>query len=229
MSKKPSTSSLLSHIISVGARSSKLSQAQVWEVQEEIKKVDPSIRFVPEWVKTMGDKDLRTSLRTLEKTDFFTKEIDALLQSREIRIAIHSAKDLPVPLAQGLCIAAITKGLDPCDSLVLRNHETLESLPQGARIGTSSARREEVLKALRADLQCVDIRGNIEKRLAQLDQKKYDGVVVAECALIRLKLHARTRLKLPGDTAAAQGQLAIVVCEDDEEMRALFQRIDSRT
>lgn len=227
LSKKPSISLSL-RTISVGARDSKLSQAQVWEVHEEIKKVDPSIRFSPVWVKTTGDKDLRTSLKTLEKTDFFTKEIDLMLAKGEIRIAIHSAKDLPFPLGQGLFVAAMTKGLDPCDSLVFRNRETLESLPEGARIGTSSARREDVLKALRSDLQCVDIRGTIEKRLGQLDQKKYDGVVIAECALIRLKLHARARLKLAGATAAMQGQLAIVVREEDEEMRALFQRIDSR-
>jgi hydroxymethylbilane synthase len=206
--KKPSTSSL--HKVRVGARASKLSQAQVQEAYEALKKEHPALEFIPTWVQTTGDKDLRTSLRTLEKTDFFTKEIDALLLQGAIDIAIHSAKDLPDPLPAGLCLAALLKGLDPSDSLVLREGETLASLPHGALIGTSSKRREEVLKQMRADFVCVDIRGAIEQRLKKLDQKKVDGVVVAECALLRLGLHKRNRIQLPGDTAPLQGQLAIV-------------------
>lgn len=227
LSKKHLTSSLPSLKISVGARDSRLSQAQVWEVQKEIQQFNPSVKFYPSWVKTTGDKDLSTSLKSLDKTDFFTKEIDYMLLSGEIRIAVHSAKDLPHPLKEGLYLAALTKGLDPSDSLVLRENETLESLPEGALIGTSSLRREDVIKSLRADLKCVDIRGTIEKRLKTLDQKKVDGVIVADCALVRLKL-LRNRIKLPGETAPLQGQLAVVVREDDLEMRELFQLIDSR-
>ncbi|HSX12334.1 MAG TPA: hydroxymethylbilane synthase [Rhabdochlamydiaceae bacterium] len=224
LSKKRSISS--SNRWRVGARTSKLSKAQVWEIFEEIRVFYPNAHFIPVWVKTTGDKDLRTSLKTLEKTDFFTKEIDELLLKGEIDLAIHSAKDLPEPLREGLCVAALTKGLDPSDSLVLRDHETLDSLPPGALIGTSSKRREEAIKKLRSDLQCVDIRGNIERRLKTLDQRKVDGVIVAECALIRLQLHQRNRIRLPGETAALQGQLAVVVRERNDHLRELFAKID---
>lgn len=222
--KKPLISSL--NKLRVGARDSKLSQAQVWEVFEEIRAFYPKVHFVPVWVKTTGDKDLRTSLRTLEKTDFFTKEIDQLLLNGEIDLAVHSAKDLPEPLCDGLCVAALTKGLSPSDSLVLREGETLENLPPGALIGSSSKRREEVIKRLRSDLHCVDIRGNIERRLKTLDQKKVDGVIVAECALIRLQLQHRNRIHLPGETAALQGQLAVVVREKDKMLLEVFKSIN---
>lgn len=222
--KKPLISSL--NKIRVGARDSNLSKAQVWEVFDEIKKIYPNIYFLPTWVKTTGDKDLSTSLKTLEKTDFFTKEIDEMLLNGEIDIAVHSAKDLPEPLRNGLALIAITKGLDPSDSLVLRDNETLESLPQGALIGTSSKRREEGIRKLRPDLKCVDIRGNIERRLKTLDQKKVDGVIIAECALIRLKLQRKVRIRLDGETAALQGQLAIVARADNQAVHKVFEVID---
>ncbi|HSX04375.1 MAG TPA: hydroxymethylbilane synthase [Rhabdochlamydiaceae bacterium] len=212
--------------ICVGARSSALSKAQVWEVFEEIKKFYPMVLFSPHWVVTTGDKDLLTPLKTLDKTDFFTKEIDEMLLNGTIDIAVHSAKDLPDPLRKGLVVAAITKGLDSSDSLVLRENETIDSLPRGALIGTSSARREEAIKKLRSDFICVDIRGNIEQRLEMLDQKKVDGIILAECALIRLKLHWRNRISLSGETAALQGQLAVVVREDNPILREIFNSID---
>ena len=173
-------------------------------------------------------KDLKTSLRTLEKTDFFTKEIDALQLSGHCRISIHSAKDLPEPLPKGLVLAALTKGMDPSDVIVLRDQETVQSLLFRAKIGTSSARREQNIKSLRSDLQCVDIRGDILTRLALLDQGHVDGVVMAEAALIRLKLTQRNRILLPGEKAPLQGQLAVLALENDEEMQTLFSSIDIR-
>lgn len=210
--------------ISVGARHSALSCAQVAEVLQEIKRFHPDIDFVPVWKTTTGDLDLTTSLRTLEKTNFFTKEIDEAQLKKEFRIAIHSAKDLPDPLCPGLSIVAITKGVDCSDSIVVREEE----IPIHGRIGTSSPRREQNILSFRSDLICVDIRGTIEKRLEQLDAGFYDGVVIAEAALIRLGLTHRKRIKLPGESAALQGQLAVIACEDDEEMKQLFRSIDTR-
>lgn len=214
--------------IVVGARGSPLSIAQCHEVLEELKQFHPHIAFHPIWVETTGDKDLRTSLRALEKTDFFTKEIDALQLSGGCRISIHSAKDLPEPLPRGLALAALTKGVDPSDSLLLRDGESLENLPLRAKIGTSSVRREKNIVSLRSDFVCVDIRGNIQTRLSLLDQGLVDGLIIAEAALIRLKLTHRNRIPLPGEGAALQGQLAVIAREDDEEMRALFRCIDVR-
>jgi hydroxymethylbilane synthase len=212
----------------VGARSSPLSHAQLDEVWQELKGYYPKVEFAPVWIETAGDKDLITSLRSLERTDFFTKEIDALQLSGGCRISIHSAKDLPEPLPKGLVLIALTKGVDPSDSIVLRDHETIEGLPLGAKIGTSSARREKNVRGLRSDFVCVDVRGHIQARLALLDQGIVDGVVMAEAALIRLKLTHRNRIALPGERAQGQGQLAILALEEDEEMHQLFRCIDER-
>lgn len=208
-----------SNEIPVAARASKLSRAQFQEVANAL----PHISFTPVFVETSGDLDLKTSLRSLGKSDFFTKEVDALLLSGVCRIAIHSAKDLPDPLPKGLALIALTAGVDPADALVLREGEALETLPSGARIGTSCERREKSVLALRSDLQCVDIRGTIERRLELLDTGEVDGVVMAEAALIRLGLTHRNRMRLEGETAPLQGKLAIVAREEDLEMRQLFQ------
>jgi hydroxymethylbilane synthase len=214
--------------ISVAARSSALSKAQVEEVYREISQHHPAVQFHPFFIETTGDRDLTTSLRTLDKTDFFTKEIDAFQLAGGCRISIHSAKDLPEPLTLGLHIAALTQGVDASDALVLRQGESIQDLPLAARIGTSSFRREQNIQALRSDLCCVDIRGSIEQRLSLLDTGRIDGLVVAEAALIRLQLIYRNRIKLMGKTAPMQGRLAVLSCADDEEMKQLFSCIDDR-
>ncbi len=210
------------------ARSSPLSRAQVAEVLLLLHVHHPHVMFDVTWVDTQGDKDLTTSLRKMEKTDFFTREIDQMLLDGKCRIAIHSAKDLPDPIAKGLKIIAITEGVDARDCLVFREGESLEQLPKGARIGTSSIRREKAIRDLRLDLQCVDIRGNIQTRLELLDNKTVDGLVMAEAALIRLGLTWRNRILLPWETAPLQGKLAIAAREDDLEMERLFECIDAR-
>lgn len=212
----------------VGARQSPLSKQQVQEVLKELQLYHPDICFHPKFLESTGDKDQKTSLRELEKTNFFTKEIDDLLLANQCRIAIHSAKDLPDPLPHGLCIIAITKGLDPSDSLVFREGEDLYSLPSGSIIATSSLRREGAVKSLRSDLQFQDIRGTIDQRLQKLAEKKVDGVVIAEAALIRLNLQHLNRLKLSIETTPLQGKLAILARDDDKEMKCLFSCLDSR-
>lgn len=206
--------------ITVGARGSKLSQAQVWEVHRELLQFHPHIHFKPTWVTTMGDKDKKTSLRDLDKTDFFTREVDQLQLKGEFRISIHSAKDLPEPLAPGLKIIALTKGVDSADVLVY-NHE----LPANALIATSSHRREQNLREWKEGLRFTDIRGTIEERLAILDLGEVDGVVMAEAALIRLGLIDRKRMPIPGMVAPLQGRLAVIALESDREMEELFKCI----
>ncbi|MBI2742850.1 MAG: hydroxymethylbilane synthase [Chlamydiales bacterium] len=215
-------SSSESSALFVAARASKLSRVQVQEVLEELRNFHPDVSFSPIWIETSGDLNQTTSLRTLDKTDFFTREIDQLLLAGGCRVAIHSAKDLPDPLPSGLVIAAITRGVDSGDSLVLSQGVTLETLPMHAKIGVSSQRREETLLTLRSDLKPVDIRGTIEKRLTLIEKGEVAGVVVAEAALIRLGLTHLNRLKLPGQTLPLQGKLAVIVRDSDEEMLKLF-------
>ncbi len=214
--------------ISVAARRSPLSQAQAKEVLAELQQHHSLLTFELKLIDTKGDIDQKTSLRSLEKTDFFTKEIDGLLLKKKCRIGIHSAKDLPEIIPKGISVIALTKGADPSDVLVFRTGETLHNLPTGAIIATSSERREAIVKALRPDLTFVDIRGNINQRLSKLDSGEVDGVVMAEAALIRLNLTHLNRLFLPGGSTPYQGCLAITACSDDMEMAQLFSCLDSR-
>lgn len=210
----------------VGARSSNLSRAQIKEVLEALQKYYPHVCFDVHYMSTVGDRDQKTSLRTLDRTDFFTKDIDAWVLQGRGRLGIHSAKDLPLPLTKGLQLFCLTKGIDPSDSLVLRPHETLSSLPPGAWIATSSVRREEAVRQLRTDLCFCDIRGTIEQRLTQLETTDIHGVVVAEAALIRLGLQHLNRIPIPGKTIEGQGQLAVIGREEDQDIKALFACLD---
>lgn len=214
--------------IIAAARSSPLSRVQVDEIAAALALHHPEWKIEPLWIETSGDKDQKTSLRDLGKTDFFTREIDQILLNHQSRIGIHSAKDLPDPLPGGLEIVAITEGVDPSDSVVFRDGDSLETLSLGAKIAASSTRREEIIKRLRPDLTFVDLRGTIGVRLSQLWEKQVDGVVVAEAALIRLKLTHLCRMRLPGETVVGQGQLAVIAREGDREMQHLFSCLDSR-
>lgn len=188
-------------MLKVGARSSPLSRAQVEEVRGEL-----GLDFEVTWVETTGDLDRSSSLRKMEKSDFFTRELDLMLLNEEIDAAIHSAKDLPEPLPKGLKIAWISQGLDPRDSLVIKKEPV-------QIVATSSERREEAVRQLFPDCRFVDLRGTIQERL----KKEVDGVVVAEAALIRLGLTHLPRVFLPGPTAPLQGKIAIV-CREDENI-----------
>ncbi len=210
--------------ISVSARSSPLSRAQVQEILQEIQVFYPNIYFQVTFVKTKGDLDKKTSLRTLEKTDFFTREVDERVIFGKSRIAIHSAKDLPEPLAKSLKVIALTKGVDSSDSLVLRENETLF---EGALVATSSERREKAVKKM-GNFIFEDLRGTIQERLTLLFDHKVDAVVIAEAALIRLKLTHLNRVKIPGKTVPLQGKLAVVAKKEDIEMEQFFAQIDAR-
>jgi hydroxymethylbilane synthase len=214
--------------LTVCARRSPLAQAQVREVQDELHVHHPHVVFDCLFIDTHGDMDKATSLRSLYKTDFFTREIDRMLLSGHCRIAIHSAKDLPEPLPKGIVMVALTRGVDASDALVMRSGQSLSDLPSGALIATSSERREEAVRNLRNDLRFTDIRGTIGERLEKLSRGEVDGVVIAEAALIRLSLTHLNRVKLPGETAQYQGQLAVMARENDSEMQTLFSALDTK-
>ena len=139
--------------------------------------------------------------------------------SGKCRLGIHSAKDLPEPLTQGLKLIYLSQGLDPSDSLVLRAQE---SLCPGMKIATSTLRREENVQTLQEGVTFVDIRGTIGMRLEVLERGEVDGVVIAEAALIRLGLTHLPRIKLPGPSAPLQGRLACISREDDHELLQFF-------
>lgn len=169
---------------------------------------------------TQGDKDLLTSLRTMGKTDFFTKEIDEALLAGTCDIAIHAAKDLPDPLPKGLSLISLTESIDARDALVIRSGYMTKQAPI---VGVSSERREKMVLEVWPNAICKDIRGTIGRRLDLLDKGQYDAVVIAEAALIRLGHTARQRIFLQGETAKNQGRLALLCRnEDKEKFSALF-------
>lgn len=216
-------------LIAIGSRNSPLAKVQVDEVLKEITVNYPHIQFSCNFIETTGDKDQQTSLRTLDKTNFFTKEIDDLLLANKCRLGIHSAKDLPYPIAEGLTIVALTKGVDPSDSLVLKSEKNLTSFSISPLIATSSLRREESVLKIIPHARFRDIRGTIQQRLQLMNDNCIDGVVIAEAALIRLGLTYLNRYRLPDETVPFQGQLAIIARSDDKEMQSLFSCIDCRS
>ncbi len=192
------------------------------------------VKFEIKTYETTGDKDKITPISNIEGTDFFTDAIDEALLNGEIDFAVHSAKDLPDVIPEGLTVACITESIDPYDVLVVRagleHLGSLDKLPYGTRIGTSSTRRKEQLKKYRSDFQIVDIRGNIEERLRLLDsQNSLDAIVIAAAGLIRLGLENRISQRIPFEILQPhplQGCLAVVVKESDEELVNLFKRMN---
>lgn len=216
-----------SNKIRVAARTSPLSRAQVQEVLELLRISHPTIEFDVFYIPTTGDKDLLTSLRMMERTNFFTKEVDEAVLQGIADIGIHSAKDLPELLSEGLTLFHMTKGIDSSDVLVLKDEVSLNDLPLNPIIATSSIRREEAVRELLPNASFIDLRGTIDQRLTKLVSGEADGVVVAEAALIRLKLTHLNRIKIPGETTPGQGKLAIIGRTDDEEMKDLFLSLEN--
>ncbi len=169
----------------VGTRKSPLALKQLDEVVSSLKRLYPDLGVDIVTIDTYGDKDKDTPISDIEGTDFFTREIDDALLKGDIDFAVHSAKDLPEDLREGLEIAFTTDSIDPYDCLVSRSGLKLDELPRGARIGTSSLRRKIQLKRYRDDLQIVDIRGTIEERLERIKDIDIDANVIERAALIR--------------------------------------------
>lgn len=210
--------------LKVVSRNSILSLLQV----KEFFALFPEIRYELSAFKSYGDKNKQISLLDNIDSDFFTRELDAAIIASEADIAVHSAKDLPYPLPTELELYCLTVANDKTDSLVSRDGLTLESLPQGARVGTSSLKRKEELLSLRPDLTIVSIRGTIEERIAQVDKGLIDAVIVATCALRRLKLENRISHILPFKTHALQGNLALIGKKGNADIKAVFSKHDVR-
>ena len=210
--------------IKIGSRKSRLAKIQVQEILSLLENLSFSYELVH--LTTQGDSDKKTSLTTNPADNFFTNTLDEALLQKQIDIAIHSAKDLPQRLPEGLKIYALTKTFDTTDSWV--SPYSLEDLPQKAKIGTSSVLRGEMIKSLRPDLILVDIRGAVEERLELLDKKQIDGLIVATCALKRLGLEKRIKSILPWEAAPLQGQLAVVGRQGDWQLEKIFEKIDVR-
>jgi len=171
--------------IRIGSRTSPLSQAQTEEVLVPLRAAYPDTEFTLVPITTSGDRRKNAPLLSMPR-GMFVKEIELALLGNEIDIAVHSAKDLPAQVPDGLAVVAYTQRHDPRDVLVNRWGLTLRELPEGARLGTSSPRRSALIRALRPETQVVPIRGNVGTRLEKAAGDDYDGVVLAAAGLERL-------------------------------------------
>ena len=218
--------------IVIGTRGSSLSLCQTRLVQVQLEERWPGRLFSLKTIKARADQQPDVSLVAMDGEGIFVKELEAALLGKDIDLAVHSLKDLPLALPAGLALAAITDREDPRDALISRSGHALDELPKGARIGTSSPRRKSQLLHARPDLDVMEIRGNVDTRLRKLDEGRYDAIVVAACGLIRLGLEDRITdylsleqmLPEPG-----QGSLGIQARADDAEMIKIAETVNDPT
>ena len=218
-----------SNKIRIGTRASNLALAQVAEVHLLLADhlQGREIEIVP--ITTSGDKIQDRNLADIGGKALFIKELEESLIQGKIDVAIHSAKDVPPTLHEDTYISAFTERLDAHDCLISKNFNSLEELPEGAVIGTSSARRKAILLCLRPDLNIVNFRGNVDTRLTKVNNEDVDASILASCGLERVgKNHLAKQIiskeiMLP---AGGQGALAIQIKKDNQEMFDLFKNIN---
>ena len=213
----------------VGTRGSNLALVQTNWVVEQLKKNNPDIEFEIKIIKTKGDLIKDLPLDKIGDKGLFVKEIEKSLLDKEIDMAVHSMKDMPSYLPEGLKFAHSPRREDPRDALIFREgYKTLEDLPQGAKIGTGSKRRKYQLLKHRPDLEIVPIRGNIETRIKKIETENLDGVELAASGLRRAGLEEKIDYYIPTDImlpAPAQGILALEIREDDKETEKIIDSI----
>lgn len=208
-------------IIKVGSRQSQLAIWQTKYVVEILKNKCPEYNFEIIPIKTKGDKILDVALAKIGDKGLFTKELEMAILSGRIDFAVHSMKDLPTVIPEGLMIAAMTRRHDPRDALISNKHRSFSELPQGAKIGTSSLRRKAQLLNKRPDLKLVDLRGNINTRLHKMDTENLDGIILASAGVERLGWQDKIAEKLDFSIclpAVGQGSIGIEIRSDNEEI-----------
>jgi hydroxymethylbilane synthase len=213
--------------IVIATRGSALALWQAEHVKARLLAVAPSLDVSFNVIKTQGDKILDVPLAKVGGKGLFVKEIEQALLDRTGDVAVHSMKDVPAELAPGLALAAVSAREVPWDALCARSPVTVATLPRGAKVGTSSMRRQCQLLAARPDLQIAMLRGNVPTRLKKLDDGEFDAIVLAAAGLTRLGLSTRITQLLPIELsipACAQGVLGLETREDDAEVIDLVRR-----
>ena len=214
--------------ITIATRKSPLALWQAEYVKDALIATSPGIEIELLAMTTRGDKILDSPLAKVGGKGLFVKELERAMLEGKADIAVHSMKDVPMEFPEGLDLAVICEREDPSDAFVSNTYESLDHLPQGAVVGTSSFRRQCQLKAARPDLQIRDLRGNVGTRLAKLDEGQYDATILASAGLMRLGLSRRIASRLSVDVslpAAGQGAVGIECRVDDQQVRALLGKI----
>jgi hydroxymethylbilane synthase len=212
-------------LIRIATRRSPLALWQAEHVATLLKTAHPGLTVELVKMVTQGDKILDTPLAKIGGKGLFVKELEHGMLNNLADIAVHSMKDLPALLPDGLKIGAILSREDPRDAFVSNNFASIAALPQGAVVGTSSLRRQCQLLALRPDLHIKSLRGNVNRRLQKMDDGEYDAIVLAAAGLIRLGLESRIKLSIPVNTmlaAVGQGAIGIECRSQDTSTQALI-------
>ncbi len=218
----------------IGSRGSKLALWQANWIKCELERLHDGLTVEIEIIKTTGDHLTEASLSRMPGKGVFTKEIEEALFDRRIDLAVHSLKDLPTTLPDGLHLAAITKREDPRDALIVNRRlasrvTSLETLPVQPRIGTSSPRRAAQIKLVRPDAQIFELRGNVETRLRKVDEGDFDAIILAAAGLNRLGFTSRISQLIPPQQilpAVGQGALGIETCIEDERTNFLLESLN---
>jgi hydroxymethylbilane synthase len=217
--------------VRIGTRASALALWQAREVAARIaaQPAAPAVELVH--IRTSGDQQVDVPLWQVGGRAFFTREIDRALLAAEVDVAVHSLKDLPTQLDEGLVLAALLPRADPRDALVSRSGAGLAQLPAGARIGTSSLRRRAFLARLRPDAVPLELRGNVPTRIERLQRGEYDAIVLAAAGLARLDLAQHVTEFLSPDSfppAVSQGVIGVCARSGDTETQRLLVALDDR-
>ncbi len=214
----------------VGSRQSALALTQTNQVLDALRELGAKhgmpCEFEVRKIVTKGDRILDVTLSKVGGKGLFVKEIEQALLDREIDFAVHSMKDMPSALPDGLIIGCVPEREDPRDAFIAKGGRTLETLPHGARLGTSSLRRSSQMKFLRPDLVVEPLRGNIDSRLKRLEEGEFDAILLASAGLRRMGWEHRITEPVPADTcipAVGQGALALECRAGDEELLALLK------
>lgn len=215
--------------IKVGTRKSALAMWQTEHIIELLKEKNKDLEFIVVPIRTKGDKILDVPLAKIGDKGLFTKELEVALLNGEIDFAVHSVKDMPTNLPEGLKLGAMTKRHNPQDAFVADNDVKFTDLPKGATIGTSSLRRRAQLLKYRPDLNLVDIRGNLQTRLKRMKEQNLDGIILAAAGLERLGMEEHIKdyldfsICLP---AVGQGSLAVEIRENDPFIETLVRSVN---
>ncbi|ALJ27089.1 hydroxymethylbilane synthase [Stenotrophomonas acidaminiphila] len=217
------------NMLRIATRKSPLALWQSEHVAARLRQAHPglSVELVP--MSTRGDEVLDRSLAAIGGKGLFLKELELAMLRGEADCAVHSLKDVPMELDAPFALPAILERADPADAFVSNRHATLDALPHGAVVGTSSLRRQAQLRALRPDLQARDLRGNVNTRLAKLDAGDYDAIILACAGLERLELGTRIRDRLRAPQwlpAPAQAAVAVECRADAADVIALLAVLD---
>ncbi len=215
----------MTETIRIATRKSPLAMWQAEHVADALRAAHPGLRVEILGMSTQGDKILDTPLAKIGGKGLFVKELEARMLEGDADIAVHSMKDVPVELPEGLHLPVIMQREDPRDAFVSNRYAGLDALPEGAVVGTSSLRRQCQLADRRPELRIKSLRGNVNTRLRKLDEGEYDAVILAAAGLIRLGFGERIRYALdPADSLPAIGQGAVgIECRsDDARVNALL-------